>query len=189
MFILYAVLIGCLVGLMLGGRPAGLGSLQFRFAWLAVLGFGVQVVIFSGPVSDRIGGLGVPAYVASTGLVFFVLLVNIRIPGLPIVAVGAACNLIAIVANGGYMPASVGALAAAGKTASPGYSNSALVADPALAPLTDQFALPVWLPFSNVFSVGDVLIGLGIALAIVVAMRRPPAPNDAAGGRSDPATG
>jgi hypothetical protein len=188
MFILYAVLIGLVAGLLLGGRPAGLGNLQFRFAWLAVLGFGVQVVIFSGPVSDRIGWLGVPAYVASTGLVFFVLLVNIRIPGLPIVALGAACNLVAIVANGGYMPAASSALATAGRVPPAGYSNSAVVTDPVLAPLTDLFALPAWLPFSNVFSVGDVLIGVGIAVAIVVAMRRPPAGSDAGDDRSSPAT-
>ncbi len=182
MFILYALLIGLLVGLLLGGRPAGLATLPFRFAWLAVLGFGVQVVIFSGPVSERIGGLGVPAYVASTALVFFVLLVNIRIPGLPIVALGAAGNLIAIVANGGYMPASSTALSAADRTAAAGYSNSAVIADPVVAPLTDLFALPAWLPFSNVFSVGDILIGVGIAVAIVAAMRRRSAARDTARG-------
>ena len=37
----------------------------------------------------------------------------------------------------------------------------------------DIFALPSWLPFANVFSIGDVLIGLGIVAAIVIAMRRP----------------
>ena len=46
---------------------------------------------------------------------------------------------------------------------------------PVLAPLTDIFALPSWLPFSNVFSIGDVLIAGGIAVAIVVAMHRRPA--------------
>lgn len=137
-------------------------------------------MIFSGPVSDRIGWLGVPAYVASTALVFFVLLVNIRITGLPIVALGAACNFIAIMANGGYMPASAAALSAAGRSPAAGYSNSVIVADPVLAPLTDLFALPVWLPFSNVFSVGDVLIGVGIAVAIVAAMRRRLAGGDVA---------
>ena len=35
MFILYAVLIGLLVGLLAGGRPAGLATLQFRLGWLA----------------------------------------------------------------------------------------------------------------------------------------------------------
>ena len=42
---------------------------------------------------------------------------------------------------------------------------------PSLAPLTDVFALPRWLPFSNVFSIGDVIIAVGVMTAIVLAMR------------------
>jgi hypothetical protein len=41
-----------------------------------------------------------------------------------------------------------------------------------LAPLTDIFALPPLLPFANVFSIGDVLISLGVAIAIAAGMRR-----------------
>jgi hypothetical protein len=48
------------------------------------------------------------------------------------------------------------------------------VADPALEPLTDIFALPAWLPFSNIFSIGDVLITAGVAWVIVAAMRNRP---------------
>jgi hypothetical protein len=39
--------------------------------------------------------------------------------------------------------------------------------------LTDVFAMPAWLPFANVFSVGDILIAAGVATTIVLAMRRP----------------
>ena len=46
-----------------------------------------------------------------------------------------------------------------------------MMADPALRPLTDIFALPTWIPFANVFSVGDVLIGVGVAIVIAVGMR------------------
>src|SRR5215211_5569435 len=70
------------------------------------------------------------------------------------------------IANGGYMPASPAAAAAVGHSATDTYSNSAIVDGAALAPLTDIFALPTWLPFSNVFSLGDVLIAAGIAAAI-----------------------
>jgi hypothetical protein len=174
MFILYAVLIGFLVGLLAGGRPAGLATLQFRVGWLAMVGFAAQLVLFSTPVTERIGDLGAPLYVLSTAVVFLVLLANVRIPGLPVVALGAAANLAAIVANGGYMPASAAALIAAGRIPPSGYSNSAVLTDPLLGPLTDIFTLPTWLPFTNVFSVGDVLIGVGIAITIVVAMRRRP---------------
>ena len=95
-----------------------------------------------------------------------------RIPGMAIVAAGAVSNLAAIVANGGYMPAARSALAALGKTDPTTYSNSASIEHPALEPLTDIFAMPAWLPFANVFSVGDILIAVGVATTIVLAMRR-----------------
>lgn len=172
MFILYALPIGFAIGLAIGGRFAGLADLQFRWPWLFVSGLLVQVVLFSGPVSERVGDLGPLIYVASTALVFLAVLANRAVPGLPIVALGAASNLAAIVANGGYMPASAVAMAALEKVDPSVYSNSSIRADAVLAPLTDVFALPAWLPFANVFSVGDVVIGLGVVATIVLAMRR-----------------
>jgi hypothetical protein len=171
MFVLYAIVIGLAVGLLAGGRPAGIGQVQFKWGWLIFVGFGAQVLLFSAPVTERIGAMGPPIYVASTAVVLVALLRNVAQPGLPIVALGALSNLAAIVANGGYMPASTDALTALGRLATSGYSNSAVVAAPAFAPLTDIFALPAGLPFANVFSVGDVLIAVGVALAIAVAMR------------------
>ena len=56
-------------------------------------------------VAARVGDLGPPLYVASTMLVGVAILRNWRMPGMPVVVVGAACNLAAIVANGGFMPA------------------------------------------------------------------------------------
>jgi lipoprotein signal peptidase len=104
-------------------------------------------------------------------MVLAVVLRNLRLPGLVLVAAGALSNMLAIVANGGFMPASAAALAFLGKSVHPGYSNSAIVESPALAPLTDVFALPPFVPFANVFSIGDVLISIGIAVVIASAMR------------------
>ena len=174
MFILYAVLIGLGVGLLAGGRVAGVSAIQFRWGWLAVLGFAIQVVLFSAPVTERIGALGVPIYVGSTALVLVALLRNATLPGLWIVALGAFSNMAAIATNGGYMPAAPGALAALGRSAETVYSNSAVIAHPVLEPLTDIFAIPHGIPFANVFSVGDVLIGVGVAVALAVAMKRAP---------------
>jgi hypothetical protein len=185
MFMLYAVPIGLLLGLLAGGRLSGLSDVRFRWAALAVAGLLVQVVLFSGPVSDRVGDAGPVIYVASTAAVLVAVLRNLAIPGLALVAAGAISNLAAIVANGGYMPASPGALAALGKAEATTYSNSAVLASPALEPLTDVFAMPAGLPFANVFSVGDMLISIGIAAVIVLAMRRgrravPATPTDTA---------
>src|SRR5262249_41817666 len=106
--------------------------------------------------------------------VWLAVAMNIGLPGIPLVVVGAASNLIAILANGGYMPADPAALAAVGHTLGEGYSNSAVLQHVELQPLTDIFALPHWLPFTNVFSVGDVLIGVGGAWLVVATMRRDP---------------
>ena len=176
MFILYAIPAGILAGLAAGGRLTGLGTLHFRWAWVFILGLAVQLVLFSDFVTERIGAAGVPIYVLSTLAVATAIAANIRIKGMPIVLLGAASNLVAIVANGGYMPASAAAMESLGMSAKAGYSNSSFVPDPALPWLTDIFALPGWLPFSNVFSIGDVLIGLGVVVVMTFAMRSPVAP-------------
>jgi hypothetical protein len=171
MFILYAVVAGLLVGLLLGGRLESIAETRFRWGWLALIALPIQIVLFSPLAGHGFGEAGRLIYVGSTALVVVVVLANARLPGLPIVLAGAFSNLAAIVANGGSMPASPSALAAVGHIVGEGPTNSTLVARPALEPLTDIFATPSWLPFANIFSLGDVLIGIGLAVAIAASMR------------------
>jgi Family of unknown function (DUF5317) len=99
------------------------------------------------------------------GAVF--LAANRHVPGIALTALGAALNLLAITANGGVMPASPAALATAGLPVDePGFQSSTGVDDPRLAFLGDVFAIPASWPLSNVFSVGDVLIGIGLAWGV-----------------------
>lgn len=170
MFILYAVPIGLIAGALLGGRLEAIAETRIRWWPVAIVAFAVQVLIF-GPLDRVVGAAGTPLYLASTIAVVGVVLLNRRIPGLVVVAIGALSNLAAIVANGGLMPADAGALALAGLDPSEGFTNSVVLERPALGPLTDIFALPDGVPFANVFSVGDVLIGIGIAVAIAASMQ------------------
>lgn len=172
MFMLYALAAGVILGKLLGGSLAGLGQLRIHWAALAVAGLLVQVVLFFGPVAESVGAWGAPIYIGSTALVLVAVVRNLAIPGLPLVAIGALSNLAAITANAGQMPASPDAMAILGKSTPAGYSNSAVVGSPALEPLTDVFAMPPFLPLANVFSIGDVLIGVGVVIVIVTAMRR-----------------
>jgi hypothetical protein len=172
MFILYAIAIGLLLGSLVGGRWLALGSIPFRWGPLIVLGFLSQIVLFSDAVAERVGAAGPPLYVVSTLMVGAAVVRNLGIPGMPLIVLGAASNIAGILANGGFMPAAPEALASLGKSAPTIYSNSAVVAQPALEFLTDRFALPRWLPFANVFSVGDVLLGVGVVMLIVVSMSR-----------------
>jgi hypothetical protein len=170
---LWAIPIGIVLGRLLGGSLDGLLQLNFRWPWLAVGGLLVQAVLFT-PLGSALAGdaLVPPIYIGSTLAVFVAVLRNLRLPGMAIVALGALSNLVAITANGGYMPASAGALALAGFEDAGEHTNSVVLPNPAFEPLTDIYALPAWLPLANVFSVGDVLIGAGVVVAIVAAMRR-----------------
>ncbi len=169
-FILYAVVAGLLIGLLTGGSPSRLGDLRFRWAPLIALGMVGQLLLFSTSLGGALGAAAPAAYVLSNVLVLVAVLRNLAIPGLALVFLGGAANLITIVANGGYMPVSPEAIVAMGRLPKEGYSNSRLVDGVVLGPLTDIFAMPTWIPLANVFSVGDALIGIGACIAVVAAM-------------------
>jgi Family of unknown function (DUF5317) len=162
MFLVALVALSALAVPLAGGRLSALVELHLRRVWAiyAALGLAVLGVGLPGLPDGLRSLLLVAAY--PVGAVF--LLANRRVPGMALVALGAALNLLAITANGGVMPASADALAAAGLPATePGFESSAGLADPRLAVLGDVFAIPASWPLSNVFSVGDVCIGAGLA--------------------------
>ena len=97
---------GSSIGLLTGGSAARLGDLRFRWAPLIALGMAGQVLLFSSPLGDAIGPAAPVVYVASNVAVLVAVWRNLAIPGLPLVLIGGAANLVAIVANRGYMPVS-----------------------------------------------------------------------------------
>lgn len=171
MFMLYAIPFGIIAGLLLRGSVGGLAALSFRWGRLVVIGLLIQMALFEEPVRNIVGPLGPLVYVGSTALVLAAIVANARIRGVGLVAAGAALNLLVIVINGGYMPASAEAYAEAGIGPVDGYSNTRVLEDPALGFLGDFIVLPPWLPLANVISVGDLLIAAGTATTIGLAMR------------------
>ena len=165
MFLVAIVLASALAVPPLGGRLGALAEVRLRLPWLLPAALALQVLAISLPgVPDR---LRPPLHVASYLVAGAFLVANRRLPGAPVVALGAAANLLAIAANGGVMPASPAAVAAAGLPPDPGgFANSAVLADPRLAFLGDVFAIPRGWPLANVFSVGDVLIAVGAVVAV-----------------------
>jgi hypothetical protein len=159
------VVLAALAVPLAGGRLGALVDLRLRRVWAVFAALALQVAALDLPGLPE--GARAALVVASylVGAVF--LAANRRVPGMPLVALGGALNLVAICANGGVMPASPSALAGAGLPLDePGFQNSAAVADPRLAFLGDVFHVPASWPLSNVFSVGDVLIALGVAWAL-----------------------
>jgi hypothetical protein len=187
MLLVYAVAIGIIVGLATRGRASALGSVHIRLWPVALAGLSFQLLLFSSPLAASVGPWGPSLYVASTTLVFISLIVNLRQPGFWLIIVGAFLNFAAIVANGGYMPASPDAVAALQGVASlpaTDFTNSALAtSSTTLGFLGDIFVLPRPLPLANVFSIGDLLIGIGGAWFVIATMHgrvaRPFAPRTA----------
>ena len=156
-----------------GGDLRQLADLRLASKGLLYLALAVQVLI-----TDFLTTWPRPVLVAAH-LVTYVaagLIVwrNRRLPGLPLLAAGAACNGVTIAANSGTLPASAAALRRAGIRIDPAdFSNSGVLAHPRLAWLGDAFAVPAGWPLANVFSVGDVLIVLGATWCLHRVCRRP----------------
>jgi hypothetical protein len=148
-----------------GGRVRRLRSLRLRSPWLLWLALGAQVVLIAFPGEETPWRIALNVATYPLGLAW--VWMNRRVPGMWIVGLGAACNLAAILANGGVMPASERALEIAGLSTDPDlFANSAVLADPRLLFLGDVIPMPSWLPLANVVSVGDLLIVLGLAYTI-----------------------
>jgi hypothetical protein len=174
MLLLYAVILGVIAGLISGGKFAALGSTHIRLWPVALLGLFAQLLLFSSPLAATVGPWGPSLYVVSTVLVLMALVVNLRQPGFWLIILGALANFTVIIANGGQMPAAPAAWAALNGVAvvpTTDFSNSVLAGpQTVLAFLGDNFVLPRPLPLANVFSIGDVLIGVGGALFIIQSM-------------------
>ncbi len=163
---------GLLVGVLLGGSVTGLASLRIRSLWLAYAAIALQVVAFpSGllPWSTP-DGIARVLWLVSYAPLAALVLRNCRIPGIAVIGIGQACNLIAIIANRGHMPVTRNALEAAGLSYHL-HNNSVSLVHPHVSWLVDRWAVPGWLPLGNVYSAGDVLIGIGVLATLVIAMR------------------
>lgn len=169
MIFVTATLVAVLVALLRGGRFEHLAQLSFRFGALIVVGLIIQILIFSPILGSHLNREQIAlVYNLSMILLWGTLMLNWRVPGTRLMALGIFSNWLAITLNGGFMPASREALLSAGLISQAmmigdqHYNNTILIdADTHLTFLTDVMAIPAVLPLSNVFSVGDLVLTAG----------------------------
>jgi hypothetical protein len=149
-----------------GGRLGRLVELRIRHSWIIITALVVQTMVIT--VVPGIGqDAGNVVHLATYAMSFGFLALNHRIVGMKLLAVGGGLNLVAIVANGGVMPASAWATRTAGVVADPsGFTNSRAVDEPRLLLLGDVLAIPERWPLANVFSIGDVVLVIGAAVLL-----------------------
>ena len=149
-----------------GGDLRALADVRVRHPWALAAALGIQVLILvvvpgGSPPAHR------AAHLLSYGLAGFFVVANRAVPGLWVLALGGGLNALVIALNGGVMPARPEALETAGLAADPDrFSNSAAVASPKLSFLGDIFAVPESWPFATVFSIGDLVLLVGAAVAL-----------------------
>ena len=149
-----------------GGRLGALCEVELRSVWLIAVAFGVQVLIVTVVPSGDLT-LHRIVHVLTYGLAAAFVLRNLDLRFVWVVALGGILNFIAIAANGGVMPARLGALETAGLDVQSGsFANSDLVENAHVAFLGDVFAIPAGWPGANVFSVGDAVMVLGAFLVL-----------------------
>jgi hypothetical protein len=163
MFLGLVFLVALLTVPLARGRVTALADIRLRRGWLALAGIGVQVLIIS-VIPGGSAGFHEGVHMLSYALLGAFAWSNRRIPGVPLIILGGALNFIVIAANGGVMPADPEL--ARHVAGAEGFVNSGAMADPRLLFLGDVFATPSSWPMYNVFSVGDVVIVLGVLVLL-----------------------
>lgn len=169
MLLIAVCVLALLSPLVVGRWPAGLILHQWRWPLLVWVTLLLQVLAVEAPLPVAVASA---LHVMTYAMAITFLVVNRRMPGIVLVGAGAASNGITIAVNGGVLPASPAAVAAAGLDQDSGFANSAVIENPVLPWLGDVFAWPAPLPLANTFSVGDMLIVLGVARAAWTGTRR-----------------
>jgi|GEM_PF-287077 len=116
----------------------------------------------------------------SMGLLLWALYLNRQLIGSRLIVAGVMANLAVIFANGGKMPVSLSALHAVGMPATRvaylaagrSLTHRLMETGAPLWRLGDVFYLPRPLPRSPVFSVGDIVLAIGLFVLINEAMGR-----------------
>ena len=180
MLFFFVIPIGLLIGFLSGGRLSGLGKLRLRWIPLVLIALVIQLLIFPSFTSTAIFPFAkVPLHILSYVLLAVWIAANIRITPVVLLSLGAICNFSVLIANGGFMPASINAVRNAGlpflaeRLMNEGtYANLICMSSSTrLNFLGDVLYLPRWIPFSAAFSIGDLLILLALIWLIVKGMR------------------
>lgn len=169
MLLLAACALALLSPLVAGRWPAGLLLHRWRWPLLVWGTLALQFAVLEAPLPE---GLAPVLHVVTYVVALLFVWVNRRLPGLLVVGAGAFTNGLAITLNGGVLPADPDAVERAGLTHDGSFANSAVVTDPVVPWLGDAFAWPAPLPLANTFSIGDVLILVGVAVAVWAGSRR-----------------
>ena len=161
-----AFALALLIGFLRGGNVRHFAELELRALWLVLLAFALQFVM-------RVGGYGGPVLVGVGYAITYVMLLAFLVLNrshweLMLLGAGLLSNATVIWVNGGKMPVSREAylLATGAPLPSSDPTHIPLTAAAHLPWLSDIWVLPKPFPLPGVFSLGDVVVVIGLFLLI-----------------------
>ena len=176
------ILLGLVLGLLAGGRLRNLAEVHLRWTGLLVaalvLRFATEAALNAG--IDVVEALRLPLLVAAFGVLLIPLWVNRTYPGLSLAFLGVLSNGLVILVNGGYMPIWEPALAYAGLTPADVTRSFHVIVDANAQDFLGRLlilgdVIPVPISFiQNVYSLGDLFLGLGLAFFLFAGVVRVP---------------
>ncbi len=175
MFFLVVLVVAILVVPLTRGSFRRLSQLQFRHLWILFLALGVQIALeYVDFPKDRMEDLGVAILLGSYGLIFGFCWINRKVKGMTLIGVGIACNVLVIALNLG-MPTTEELRTVNGRDVYVPIEQTVKHrpedGDTKLAFLGDVMTLPG--SPNQLFSIGDIIIGLGIVDVCFEASRVP----------------
>ncbi len=164
-----------IVVLVTRGDPRRLARLKISSVWLLFAGLAIQIALeFVDIPKDQIETLGYGLLMASYALILSFCFVNISTRGFGVIAFGVALNALVIGLNQGMPTAAVGNDNNGNRIEKPieqSVKHRPESSDDLLGFLGDTIVLPE--PFDEVFSIGDIVIGVGICELAFFGTRRP----------------
>lgn len=164
MLVLVPLVLGLVIGLAAGGKIGNLANLDFRWPWFVLAVLVIREVVLVNPL-NRIDGLQYVYAAALAALVVWTAWHIRRLPGVWVVCVGSALNLVVILANGARMPVAPGL---AGVLVQRGHVGQYVLMGSGtnLNWLADWIGFP-W-PVKGAYSPGDLLIAVGIGVVVLL---------------------
>ena len=165
---LVAIALGLVVGLVAGGSIDSFSRVRFRWPLVLLAAAVIREAVLLTPL-NRVDAMRYVYVVALAAIVVWTIWHFDLLPGVWLVTVGGALNLLVIGVNGARMPV---APALAGSL----LSRGAIAQYTVMGPGTNLSALGDWIsvpPFPEAYSVGDVVIAAGLALVVFFITRRP----------------
>ncbi len=180
--LLSSIIVICIIIAAIANKGfGGVEKKTFKGFYLIFIGFALQVLIFNEKFTNSHYNYLTPyIYILSLFVLLVVVLLNLRYTGMRIALLGFIANIVVIIANKGYMPQDIRKLQAMGEfdkiellNKLGSYYNGTIMSSKTHLNFLGDIIAPTFLkPYASVYSIGDVILVIGLCYFIFEFLRK-----------------